>query len=444
MRILLDMCIYDMRNKGNDALLQIAVRRIREYWPGANLSVISISPYILKLYCPTAHPIDLDGNDWAATGTRKDRILRSFPNPLLRLMFEIREAIWYHSPSMLSSFRIIGNRQTGATSGHEADVPINLDGSIAGGADEKETYRRLLKNIDLYVATGAQYMSDACKPDALQLLDRFEEAHGKGIPTAMVGQGIGPIHDEELRTRATQVLPLIDLIFVRETLIAPALLESVGVSPERIIFTGDDAIELAYELRTKTFGKSIGVSVRIADYTEVEDRHLESLQIALEAAHQRYNASLTAIPISHSTHERDDSFLRQLNVREGIINLRRFETPADIVKRISRCRLVVTGTYHGAVFALAQGIPVIGLARSEMYLDKFRGLAEQFGEGCQIVLLEDGHFQERIAEIFERLWVSAESLRPQLLSASARQIQLGKSAYQRIYELVCSRTSIEL
>jgi colanic acid/amylovoran biosynthesis protein len=125
-------------------------------------------------------------------------------------------------------------------------------------------------------------------------------------------------------------------------------------------------------------------------------------------------------------------------VRHEVISLNRFETPAELVRRVGRCRVVVTGTYHGAVFALAQGIPAVGLAQSEMYFDKFRGLAAQFGDGCQIVRLDDTQFPQRTAEAIKELWLSAESLRPQLLASSARQIELGRSAYQRIHALVGS------
>ena len=51
--------------------------------------------------------------------------------------------------------------------------------------------------------------------------------------------------------------------------------------------------------------------------------------------------------------------------------------PRAIIKRIGRCRVVVTGSYHVAVFALSQGIPAICLANSEYYEIKFRGLADQ-------------------------------------------------------------------
>jgi polysaccharide pyruvyl transferase WcaK-like protein len=41
------------------------------------------------------------------------------------------------------------------------------------------------------------------------------------------------------------------------------------------------------------------------------------------------------------------------------------EQPVTVISRISRCRITVTGSYHGAVFAPAQGISVIAIAAAQ-------------------------------------------------------------------------------
>ena len=74
----------------------------------------------------------------------------------------------------------------------------------------------------------------------------------------MLGQGMGTIEDFELRSRCKQVLPLVDLIAVREKVFAPERRMSFGVSPSRIELTGDDAIELAYQARCSSLGTDIG------------------------------------------------------------------------------------------------------------------------------------------------------------------------------------------
>jgi polysaccharide pyruvyl transferase WcaK-like protein len=52
--------------------------------------------------------------------------------------------------------------------------------------------------------------------------------------------------------------------------------------------------------------------------------------------------------------------------------------------------VVVAGSYHAAVFALSQGIPVVALVKSPYYVNKMVGLGDQFGAGCEIVRLDEG------------------------------------------------------
>ena len=68
--------------------------------------------------------------------------------------------------------------------------------------------------------------------------------HAAGVPTALLGQGIGPLGDE-LSRRAAGVLPRgrPDRP-ARGPLVAPALLARLGVAAARVLVTGDDAIEL--------------------------------------------------------------------------------------------------------------------------------------------------------------------------------------------------------
>ena len=47
MRILLDQGVYDLRNKGNVALTQVAVSRIQKMWSQASLQVMTSAPQIL-------------------------------------------------------------------------------------------------------------------------------------------------------------------------------------------------------------------------------------------------------------------------------------------------------------------------------------------------------------------------------------------------------------
>ncbi|MGE5221504.1 MAG: polysaccharide pyruvyl transferase family protein [Omnitrophica WOR_2 bacterium] len=430
MRILLDPGVYDMRNKGNVALLQVAVDRIHGMWPQATMEVLTESPHILKLYCPGVKPVNPHGFDGAASGSRTKLVQDLIPRGITRSLLELREALWRRKSSWVSPSLL-----TASIHPNNGTVELHDD------PQDCDNIENILNGAHLFVATGAQYMSDACRNDALKVLDRFEIAARRGIPTAMVGQGFGPIKDQVLLSRSKTVLPQIDLIFVREKTASPQLLASLGVDPSHVFLTGDDAIEMAYKSRQNRQGNGIGVGLRVAEYTEVDSRHIQNMKEGIQKAAQKYGAPLISIPISHSAHELDDKVLQQILSGYGKVSQdwRRFNSPQDIIRKVSRCRLVVAGTFHPIVFALAQGIPAIGLAKSGMYMDKFLGLADLFGDGLQIIRLDDESLEQQIIAAIDRAWNSAGQVRPGLLDAACKQIEMGQAAYQRIFDLVAGK-----
>ena len=196
------------------------------------------------------------------------------------------------------------------------------------------------------------------------------------------------------------------------------MLEELGVESARVMITGDDAIELAYRVHTNSLGKGIGVSLRVMPYTEVRNKDLELISDTLRKIARKHKAQLVSLPISQSLHERDDRFIEQ--VLEGYDNVwiskYRFQTPQDVIKNAQRCRLVVTGTFHGAVFALAQGIPVICLARGTSYVNKLTGLADLFSPGCTVIHLDEEDLGNKLSEAIEATWQTAEDFRSKLLN----------------------------
>jgi polysaccharide pyruvyl transferase WcaK-like protein len=441
MRILFDQVVYDMRNKGNVALLQVALNRIHGMWPDASLEVLTLSPHILKFYCPTAEPVRPDGQDeWFKKRGRYDLMHEVVPRWIWRIIFELREEIWRRRSSRTSKPTL-----ESLSDAKNPALRDDIDTKHNHKLHNKKNYVELIVGTDLFIVTGAQHMSDAVRDNALEALDRLETAIQNDIPTAMVGQGIGPIKNADLINRARSVLPRVDMIFVRDNTSSPQLLTSLNVNPSRVCMTGDDAIEMAYQARTESLGNGIGISWRSAPYTELNNRHLQVVKMAIKKAVEKYQARLIALPISHSAHELDDQFIRQLvtGYPNSSNQWLRFDSPVDIVKNISNCRLVVAGTFHAVVFALAQGIPAIGLAKSEMYMDKFLGLVDQFGPGIQIIYLDDDKLQDKLGNAIDTAWTSAERIRPKLLESAKTQIQLGQTAYRKLYELVESRNAGE-
>jgi polysaccharide pyruvyl transferase WcaK-like protein len=98
--------------------------------------------------------------------------------------------------------------------------------------------------------------------------------------------------------------------------------------------------------------------------------------------------------------------------------------------------VVVTGSYHAAVFALAQGIPVVGIAASRYYVDKFSGLADLFRGGCDVVHIDAPGAGAALEAAIEKAWASAPDLREALRQSAEAQIHRAREAYRLIGGLV--------
>lgn len=444
MRIILDQAVHDHKNKGNNALLEVALNRLRKYWPKASFEVISIAPHFCKTYIPGTHPVRPE--NLQEFRSKLELLHRLAPKPLWRLIFELREILHRHTRLPLTPEKLrllvlswLGRDNPWGNQEMNGEGPV-VDIEPAEGYETPASRYSNIADYDLYVATGGGYMCDIDKPFLLPLFDRLEAAVAHGVPAVMVGQGVGPIEDPELLKRAGEVLPIIDYIMIREERVARPLLDSLNVPSGKVIMTGDDAIELGYQNCSSKMGTGIGLSVRVARYTEVNEIHLKAIRPVIHQAATKYRAELIAVPID--VNEADINYIAELmkGYNKTSSSWRKFEAPVDIIKRVRRCRVMIGGTFHGAVFAISQGIPVVALAKSAEYYNKLAGLTVEFGnKGCQVIRLDDVNVAEKLSEAIDVAWLSAEQLRPQLLKSSKSQIDLGYAAYQKIFEVVETR-----
>ena len=224
-------------------------------------------------------------------------------------------------------------------------------------------------------------------------------------------------------------------IGVRESRRGPALLTELGVPRDRVFETGDDAIELALaapaQVRT-----GLGVNLRLAPYTGLDESTVAAIRPAVHAFARARGVPVHPVPIGLHAHAADDHAIRLLlagldDASDGGAGL---DTPQKVIDQVARCRVVLTGAYHAAVFALAQGIPVVGLAESELYVDKFAGLADAFGTGCTIVSAGKPDLAGRLAAALAAAWDAAPHQRASLRAAAEQQARRSREAYARFFE----------
>ena len=420
MDILVEPSEYRFLNAGDSAMTQVAISRLCGMWPEAHIRVLTNHPELLPSYSAKVVPLSHTGRvlwsneNWVPTrfaGSRANTI-RSWSR-----------ALSIQQPAIFKSLRRWRYQQRDPSQG-----------------DKIESFLSVVSNAELFVVAGMGGLTSAFHDYTVMILNTLALAQAHKVPTVLFGQGIGPF-DPDLRKQAARVLRRVDYIALREGRYGPSLLCEWGIPKGRWSVTGDDAIELAFPNHSESTGNAIGVNLRLSEYSAVTESIASNLREPLQQSARSLGASLRAIPISRLPDEADALQVEILFKGYDLVEYpdSPIDTPLGVVDEIKHCRLVVTGSYHAGVFALAQGIPVIGLVASEYYQWKFDGLAHQFGEGCRVLRVGTSITSRLLQEMIGELWNRAPDLRVGLLSAAERQRDAGRDAYHHVFAMLAKR-----
>jgi colanic acid/amylovoran biosynthesis protein len=422
MRLLVEPSDYVLRNAGDMAMMYVAISRLAAAWPNALIQVLTADTNRLAEFCPAATPLIAPepGKHVSENVSRRISPLARQLKELLLTNEAARRRLW-------PLIKFVGRARDRGTPSRLA-LPAAVIDSIS--------------RTDVMVVTGMGGITDAFPEYARGLLERIAQALAFKKPVFMLGQGIGPLHSPDLRSKAAAVLPHVRFIALREGRSGLPLLRSLGVPSHRMMVTGDDAIELANSSGSAKGGRGLGVNLRSAGYAATDSAFISECGEIVQRSARKFEAPMVPVPISSVPGE-EDAFTIQLlsagypELLDGGMDL---DTPLKVISQIKSCRIVFAGSYHAAVFSLSVGVPVVCFAKSHYYRDKFLGLAELFGAGCIVILACQPNWKLLLADVLERCWHSADELKPLLLAAAERQILLSRAAYQRVFEIMTATT----
>ncbi|MBM7806969.1 colanic acid/amylovoran biosynthesis protein [Geodermatophilus bullaregiensis] len=388
MRILVEQSGYDLLNVGDIAMLQSCVRQLRRQWPDAEIEVVCNAADSLQRFCPGTFPV----------------LTQFVSRPLIRPL----RRRWVLA----------------AEHGYKSAAPLMpIRRSKSHARPGRRSLRAAISRADLVVAAGGGYLCDPLWWHGAGVLTTIWRAQRLGCPTAMFGQGIGPLTIRPLRRLAATVLGNLDVLTLREGPSGLRFLKEEGLlsgeapdrylisghtGPSRILgggwlaVTGDDTLtDVVSENRQAVPEALLGVNVRVSGYSEVGQDLLSLIGETVADTARSLGMDLLALPVSQYSQEADlQATVRALAVPVSSTGPRLtaepISSPEGLMRAAGRCRSVITGSYHAAVFALAQGVPVIGLSASGYYDQKFTGLRALYGDLVQTVDLRSAALRSNL------------------------------------------------
>lgn len=398
-------------------MLQACYQRIVRRWPNAVVHVVCYRPEALEELCPGAIPLGPPFRD----------------APVVRHM---NRRVRLGSEQILKTFLPL--------------VPLSPPSRQSD--DETPSLRAAVAAADGVIASGGGYLCDKFWWHGLGVLAALRAAQRWRIPTAAVGQGIGPLRRGPLRSIMGRIMRDLDVLTLRETRTGGPLLAEMGLidpevipSPDRpsvtsstgrlIELTGDDALSLGLAITPKPESErtSLGFNVRVGADSELSDTH--GLGEAAVAAAAGHGVGIITLPVSNyavqDDHSHSTELLAQVAADAGVLVVsERIELPVALAEAASRCAVVVSGSYHGALFALAQGCPVVMVVANDYYVQKSSGLAELYPGLLRVVRGNEPDQGERLRRAIEEAWRTPASARAEGRQASERYHRLAEDAFE--------------
>lgn len=259
-----------------------------------------------------------------------------------------------------------------------------------------------IRASDAFAVAGGGNMASLWPMHVFERSTLAELARRAGKPYVVTGQTIGPVLDGDDRALVAELLSGAELVGLRERA-SFELVRTLGVPESRLTATIDDAsfVGVATDAAAPAAGTgttaataapatpycavSLSAHVGAADRTlfaEAVARLLDRVvdETGLEVVFLAHWASLRA------DDERGDSLLHRA-VIDRMMRPARVEPTTDTpaAARFAReAALHLTSRYHPAVFAVAAGVPTVGIAVDDYTTVKLTGALANFGQSSVV------------------------------------------------------------
>jgi polysaccharide pyruvyl transferase CsaB len=211
-------------------------------------------------------------------------------------------------------------------------------------------------------------------------------------PLELLAIGVGPLATSAGRRYTRMVCDQAQAITVRDAE-SKALLEELGVDSQRIAVTPDPAFLLTAPAASLQIPRPVlGVALR---NWNINDWEAETAA-ALDEFLSRRGGAVLLLPFERSTDTEVANRIRsRMRLQDRAHVFDGASDPARLAGAIGACDVVLGMRYHSVLFAMRQGVPVVGLA----YDPKVRRLLRAAGAEEYTIELNAIHTPDLIARI---------------------------------------------
>jgi polysaccharide pyruvyl transferase WcaK-like protein len=295
-------------------------------------------------------------------------------------------------------------RWTASRHGVDAVAPFGFPRDAGAGAEREALLHRLLADArngqganatidavaraDGVVMSGGGNISSTWPALLYERVALLQLARLLGKPVVVLGQTIGPSLAPEERRQVAEALSGAGFVGCRE-LPSAALALGLGVPPERIWYQGDDALFLEESPGSvPPLGPPRGPAIAVTIDPQIRasgEAVFGSLVRQLRELSETTGAPLLLVPHAFG----GESAGVPSDLTEALVLVERLGLPRTLVaagldasqaKQVAgQAALVISSRYHPIVFALAAGIPSLGIYGDEYCRIKLQGALAHAG-----------------------------------------------------------------
>lgn len=251
---------------------------------------------------------------------------------------------------------------------------------------KNEHYNNIFKDTDVYLMSGGGYLNDWMDMGCSKLL---EVLHAKKYkkPIILLGQTVGPFHNNLCKDITKEIISLADKIFFRDT-------DSIKEFAEfpSIRYMPDIALSDIYKFNKKNYITIIPFNEEILLNLDLICLNLK--QLCIESGNEIIITVSQEWPWTIKYAQRIENKLKKLGVQATFINPK---TVLKLQQILGESKLVISQNLHGLIIGYRAGTPVISLNARR----KFKAFMEMINAQECIILPQNINNQYCLTELYK-------------------------------------------